>query len=99
MCYFTLTADQTNKEGHTRAILIVDAVNHEAAIKEWNKTFNIVLGAIQDGIHIPEGFDRLLTEHSKKYILGAKTNKRDTPIVSYCNKITLKHTPDETILS
>jgi hypothetical protein len=94
MCYYTLTADQTNKEGHTRAILIVDAVNHEAALKEWNSTFTFPISSIQDGIHIPEGFDRLLTEHSRKYILGAKTNKKDAPIVSYCNKITLKHTSE-----
>jgi hypothetical protein len=85
----------TNKEGHTQAIMIIDAENHESAIREWIKTFNVPVGVIEKGIHIPEGFDRLLTDHSKKYILNAKVEKKDVPIVSYCNRITLKHPREE----
>ena len=95
MCYFTLTADQTNKEGHTQAIMIIDAVNHEAALKEWNKTFDMVIGCIDKGVVIPEGFETLLTEHAKKYILKAKVGKKGAPIVSYTNKITLAHGEEE----
>lgn len=91
MCYYTLSAEFTDKEGHTRALMILDAEDSVKAGREWIKTFNIVDYQVEPGIHIPEGFDRLLTEHSKKYILKAKVNKEDAPIVSYSNKITLKH--------
>ena len=91
MCYYTLSAEVSNKDGHTKALMVIDAVNHEAALKEWTLTFNIPISAIEKGVVVPRGFDTLLTEDSKKYILNAMVNKEDAPVVSYCNKITLKH--------
>ena len=91
MNYYTITGEYVNKNGHTRSILIVYAINHEEAIKEWTKLYNVPVGSIHDGIYITDGFDILLTEHSRKYLLKAKTNKESSPVVSYSNSITLKH--------
>jgi hypothetical protein len=91
MCYYTLSADYSDSEGHTRALMIIDSKESSDARAEWFKTFGSTPFHIEPGIHIPEGFDRLLTEHSRKYILSAKVSKEDAPVVSYMNKITLKH--------
>ena len=44
------------------------------------------------GIHIPAGFDRLLTDQAKKYILKVKTKTADAPpLMSYQNMIRLRY--------
>lgn len=96
MCYFTVTLDHNvPNEGHKRAIMIIDAKNEKEATAKFLNTFgpqyynNITL---EKGIHIPQGFDRLLTEQARKYILKAKTNADDAPpLVSYQNMIHLSY--------
>jgi hypothetical protein len=80
-------------EGHTRAIMIIDAKSKNEATAKFLNTFgakyyNDVV--VTEGIHVEDGFDRLLTDHVKKYILKAKTKSPDAPLVSYQNMINLK---------
>lgn len=95
MCYYTLTLDHAaSGEGHTRAIMIVDAKNKTDATAKFLNTFgakyyNDVV--ITEGIHVENGFDRLLTEHARKYILKAKSGSENAPLVSYQNMIRLNH--------
>lgn len=95
MCYYTITLDQSNGEGHVRALMITDAKDKEDAEKQFLLTYgpqyynnlNIV-----EGIRIENGFERLLTDHVKKYILKAKTNTdNDYPLVQYQNMIKLAY--------
>ena len=94
MCYYTLTLDHVaSDEGHTRAIMIIDAKSKTEATAKFLNTFgakyyNDVV--VTEGIHVENGFDRLLTEHVKKYILKAKSKSPDAPLVSYQNMINLK---------
>ena len=37
MCYFTITTDIQNKEGHTQALMIIDADSEEYAKREYIK--------------------------------------------------------------
>lgn len=96
MCYFTVTLDHNvPDEGHKRAIMIVDAKSEKEATAKFLNTFgpqyyNHI--ALEQGIHIPQGFDRLLTEQARKYILKAKTKADDAPpLVSYQNMIHLSY--------
>jgi hypothetical protein len=80
-------------EGHTRAIMILDAKDKTEATAKFLSTFGAKYYNdinVTQGIHIEQGFDRLLTEHSKKYILKAKAKSPDTPLVSYQNMIVVK---------
>lgn len=95
MCYYTITLDQSNSEGHVRALMITDAKDKEDAEKqfllaygpEYYNNLDIV-----EGIHVNNGFERLLTDHVKKYILKAKTKAdNDHPLVSYQNMIKLAY--------
>lgn len=96
MCYYTITLDHNNQdEGHKRAIMIVDAKNKTEATAKFLNTFgpqyyneiNLI-----EGIHIPQGFDSLMTEQAKKYILKCKTQTQDSfPLVSYQNMIQLNY--------
>ena len=96
MCYYTITLDHTNaKEGHKRAIMILDAKSENEATAKFLNTFgpqyynNLTL---TEGIHIPQGFDRLLTEQAKKYILKVKSKSEDAPpLMSYQNMIHLNY--------
>lgn len=94
MCYFTVTMDRVSPgEGHTRAIMIVDAKDKREATAKFLNTFGAQYYndiVINEGIHIDNGFDRLLTEHSRKYIVKAKTKSPDAPLVSYQNMIVVK---------
>lgn len=95
MCYWTLTLEHTDPDSHKRAIMIVDAKNKNEATAKFLNTFgpqyyNEV--ALTEGIHIPSGFDRLLTEHVKKYILKVKSGTDDAPAkLEYHNMIDLSH--------
>ena len=93
MCYYTLTLDHTGSEGHIRAIMILDEEDECAAKGRFVNTFGSeYINAIETikGIHIPAGFDRLLTEQAKKYILKVKNKTKDAPpIMSYQNMIRL----------
>lgn len=96
MCYYTITLDHTsNKEGHKRAIMILDARNKEEAEKEFLIAFGPIYYKdieVTEGIHVPEGFDRLLTEQVKRYILKVKTKAEDAPpMLSYQNMIHLNY--------
>ena len=94
MCYYTVTMDHANRGEHTRAIMIVDAKDKQEAEAqflvafgpEYYKSVNVC-----EGIHIEKDFDKLLTEHVKKYILKVKTKAEDAPpLLSYQNMIHLK---------
>lgn len=94
MCYYTLTLDHNDIDGHIRAIMIIDEKDEAMAKARFIDTFGskyLVNVNATKGIHIPQGFDRLLTEHSRKYILKAKSGKSDAPLVSYQNMIRLNH--------
>lgn len=96
MCYYTITLDHNvPNEGHKRAIMILDAKDKTEATAKFLNTFgpqyyndiNLV-----DGIHIPEGFDRLLTEQARKYIMKVKTKAEDAPpLMSYQNMLYLTY--------
>jgi hypothetical protein len=96
MCYYTITLDKNvPTEGHKRAIMILDAKNENEAVKEFLHSFGFnhynELNVVE-GIHIPEGFDRLLTEQVKRYILKVKTKAEDAPpLLSYQNMIQLNY--------
>lgn len=96
MCYYTITLDHTsNKEGHKRAIMILDAKDNIEATAKFLTTFGSQYSKevnLSEGIHIPEGFDRLLTEQAKKYILKVKSKSEDAPpLMSYQNMIQLDY--------
>ena len=82
-------------EGHTRAIMIVDAKDKtEATARFLNsfgpKFYNEI--ELVEGIHVPVGFDRLLTEQARKYILKVKSKAEDAPpSMAYQNMITLNY--------
>lgn len=96
MCYYTVTVDRSSgKDGHTRAIMILDAKDKREATAKFLNTFgpqyyNEI--TVTEGIHIDNGFDRLLTEQAKKYILKVKNKTEDAPpVLSYQNMIHLKY--------
>lgn len=96
MCYYTVTLDHSStKEGHKRAIMILDAKSREDAAGRFLLTFGSDYCNeldITEGIHVPAGFDRLLTEQAKKYILKVKTKAEDAPpMLSYQNMIHLNY--------
>ena len=94
MCYYTITLDKcSGADGHTRAIMILDAKDSNEATAKFLNTFGAKYYndlTVIKGIHVENGFDRLLTEHSRKYILKAKSGSKDAPLVSYQNMITVK---------
>jgi precorrin-6B methylase 1 len=94
MCYYTLTLDHVaSDKGHTRAIMIIDAKSKTEATAKFLNAFGVQYYndvVVTEGIHVENGFDRLLTEHVKKYILKAKSKSSDAPLVSYQNMINLK---------
>lgn len=99
MCYYTVTMDRSSgKDGHTRAIMILDAKDKKEAIHKFLNTFgakyyndiNVI-----EGITIENGFDQLLTDQAKKYILKVKNKAEDAPpIMSYQNMIHLEYNAD-----
>jgi len=96
MCYYTVTLDHNGQsDGHTRAIMIVDAKDKNDATARFLNSFgpkfyNEV--KLSEGIHIPEGFDRLLTDQARKYILKVKSKAEDAPpSMAYQNMITLNY--------
>jgi hypothetical protein len=95
MCYYTVTLDHTNTEGHKRAIMILDAKDDIEAGAMFLLSFGSDYGddmVITKGIHVPQGFDRLLTEQAKKYIMKVKTKAEDAPpLMSYQNMIHLNY--------
>ena len=96
MCYYTITLDHHNsQEGHKRAIMILDAKSKNEAQAKFLNTFGPQYYnelSMEEGIHIPQGFDRLLTEQAKKYILKVKSKASDAPpFLSYQNMIHLNY--------
>ena len=89
MCYYTITTDQLSKQGHMQAIMIIDAESDKIAVQEYIKTFNLSDYKLQKGIEF-KGFENLLTEDIKKYILKHLSGKK-SPLVSYCNSLYTKH--------
>jgi hypothetical protein len=98
MCYFTITSDIQNKDGHTQAIMIINADNEEYAKREYIKTFNLPVFDISEGIHIADGFADLVTAPIKKLITkyksGNSSGNSDVSLVSYCNSVHTKY-PEE----
>lgn len=94
MCYYTITMERASgKDGHTRAIMILDAKDEKEAARKFLNTFGAKYYNdinVTKGIHIENGFDRLLTEHARKYILKVKNKTEDAPpVLSYQNMIHL----------
>lgn len=83
MCYYTITLDHHAKGGgYTRAIMITDAEDETVAKGRFVNTFGSeYLNSLDlvEGIHIKDGFDRLLTDQAKKYILKVKNKAEDAP--------------------
>lgn len=94
MCYYTLTLDHNDADGHIRAIMIIDDKDETTArahfLNAFGSQYVTFVNAIK-GIHIPQGFDRLLTDHARKYIIKAKSGTENAPLVSYQNMIRLNH--------
>ena len=96
MCYYTVTLDHTvPAEGHKRAIMILDAKDETEATAKFLNTFGPQYYNeinLEKGIHIPQGFDRLLTEQARKYIMKVKTKAEDAPpLMSYQNMIHINY--------
>ncbi len=96
MCYYTLTLDHNvPTEGHKRAIMILDAKDKTEATAKFLNTFGPQYYNeidLVEGIHIPQGFDRLLTEQARKYIMKVKTKAEDAPpLMSYQNMLHLTY--------
>jgi hypothetical protein len=91
MCYYTITTDQQNKQGHLQAIMIIDAKDKDSAKREYVNTFNLSECEISEGILIPDGFAGLLTEPIKKTLYKHATGRSSLPLVSYSNRIHLKY--------
>ena len=91
MCYYTITTDQQNKEGHLQAIMIIDAEDEEMAKREYVKTFKLYEYNVEEGIRIPDGFAGLLTEPIKKTLFKHVAGRDHAPLVSYSNRIHLKY--------
>lgn len=94
MCYYTITTDIQNKDGHTQSIMILDAKDKMDATAKFLNTFgpqyyndlNVV-----EGIHIADGFADLVTTPIKKLIMKYKSGNSDVSLVSYCNSIHTKY--------
>ena len=91
MCYYTITTNVENKEGHLQALMIIDAKNEDVAKQEYVNTFNLSDCMITEGIRIPDGFAGLVTEPIKKAIYKHATGRANLPLVSYCNRIFMKY--------
>ena len=91
MCYYTITTETQNKDGHMQAIMIIDAKSEEDATKEYVKTFNLEEYKVSEGVFIPDGFAGLLTEPIKKTIYKHATGREHAPLVSYSNRVHLKY--------
>lgn len=94
MCYYTITTDLQNKQGHTQAIMIIEAEDEDAAKREYIKTFNLPEFTIKEGITITDGFADLVTTPIKKIITKYKSGNSDVSLVSYCNSVHTKY-PEE----
>jgi hypothetical protein len=91
MCYYTITTDKQNKEGHLQALMIIDAKDEDSAKREYIKTFNLDDCKISEGILIPDGFAGLLTEPIKKTLYKHATGRARLPLISYSNRIHIKY--------
>lgn len=96
MCYYTITLDSNIiNEGHKRAIMILDAKDKTDATAKFLNTFGTQYYNdvnLTEGIHVPEGFDRLLTDQARKYIMKVKSKAEDAPpLMSYQNMIHLNY--------
>lgn len=91
MCYYTITTDLQNKEGHTQAIMIIDAADEDTAKREYIKTFNLSEFNITPGIKIETGFADLLTTPIRKLIAKYRSGNCDVSLVSYCNSVHTKY--------
>lgn len=91
MCYFTITSDIQNKDGHTQAIMIIDADDEEYAKREYIKTFNLPEFVVTPGIKIEDGFADLLTTPIRKLIAKYRSGNCDVSLVSYCNSVHTKY--------
>lgn len=95
MCYYTLTTEKENKQGHLQAIMIIDAKNELEAKMEYLKTFDLSECTISEGIKIPDGFAGLVTEPIKKVIYKYVTGRAKMPLVSYSNRIHVKYDEED----
>jgi len=91
MCYYTITTNVDNKEGHLQAIMIIDAEDEEMAKREYIKTFKLYEYNVIEGIRIPDGFAGLLTEPIKKVLYKHASGRSDLPLVSYSNRVHIKY--------
>ena len=91
MCYYTITSEKEDKQGHLQAIMIIDARNELEAKMEYMKTFDLADCNVNEGIRIPDGFAGLLTESIKKTLLKHVTGRSHTPLVSYSNRVHVKY--------
>lgn len=91
MCYYTITTDHQSKEGHTQAIMIINAADEETAKREYIKTFNFPEFNLTQGINIENEFADLLTTPIRKLIAKYKSGNSDVSLVSYCNSVHTKY--------
>jgi len=87
MCYYTITTNLENKEGHLQALMIIDAEDEDSAKREYIKTFNLSECKILKGIRIEDDFSELLTPTIKKFITKHKSGNTEGKLVSYCNSV------------
>ena len=88
MCYYTVTTDVSDKDGHIQAIMIIDTKDESDAAEEYVKVFNLKDYDVKKGVHI-KGFENLLTDQVKRYIVKMTSNS--APLLSYQNMIHIIH--------
>ena len=91
MCYYTITTNVENKEGHLQALMIIDAEDEEMAKREYVKTFKLYEYDVIEGIRIPDGFAGLVTEPIKKVLYKHATGRSNLPLVRYSNRVHIKY--------
>ena len=94
MCYYTITLDNCDSEGHIRALMITDAKNKEEAGNRFLLTYGSKYTDklnINEGILIDHGFNELLTDVAKKALVRIKTNNNAPSDFLYSNQLCLKY--------
>lgn len=90
--YYTITSEYyATGEGVTRALMIVGAEDKDRALERFKDQYGYwqSIGAVVDeGIVLKDGYERMLTDQAKKYILAIKNKTDECPAnFAYSNTI------------
>lgn len=81
--YYTITSEYyATGEGVTRTLMIVGAEDKDRALEQFKNQYGHwqAIGAdVEEGIILKNGYERMLTDQAKKYILSIKNKTDDCP--------------------